>query len=47
MRPSLSCDARPTDGPDDLSQTRGREPAIHPDRVGVPSLHIHLLTFND
>ncbi|KAF8551446.1 hypothetical protein OG21DRAFT_1417982 [Imleria badia] len=30
---SLSRDARPSDGPDDFSPTRGREPAIHPDRV--------------
>jgi len=30
---SLSRDARPTDGPDDFSHTRGREPAAHPDRI--------------
>ncbi|KAF8126150.1 hypothetical protein EV363DRAFT_595678 [Boletus edulis] len=30
---SLSRDERPTDGPDDFSHTRGREPVIHPDRV--------------
>jgi len=32
-QPSRSRDARPADGPDDFSPTRGREPAIHPDRV--------------
>lgn len=32
-RTSLSREPRPFDGPDDISQTRGREPAVHPDRV--------------
>ena len=40
IRPaSLSRDARPADGPDDFSPTRGREPAVHPDRVRVPFSH--------
>ncbi|KAH7882855.1 hypothetical protein F5I97DRAFT_138503 [Phlebopus sp. FC_14] len=34
IRPSSqSRDTRPIDGPDDFSVTRGREPAVHPDRV--------------
>ncbi|KAF8837991.1 hypothetical protein BDN67DRAFT_1024804 [Paxillus ammoniavirescens] len=32
-RSSLSRDARPADGPDDFSPTRGREPVVHADRI--------------
>jgi len=32
-RSSQSRDARPADGPDDFSPTRGREPLVHPDRI--------------
>ncbi|EGO03164.1 hypothetical protein SERLA73DRAFT_69068 [Serpula lacrymans var. lacrymans S7.3] len=32
-RSSISTDTRPTDGPDDFSPTRGREPAVNADRV--------------
>ncbi|KAH0834908.1 hypothetical protein J3R83DRAFT_10554 [Lanmaoa asiatica] len=48
---SQSRDSRPTTNDlDDISHTRGREPAIHPDRVGLSSLHIpspNLLTLDD
>ncbi|KAI6142750.1 hypothetical protein BKA82DRAFT_1000164 [Pisolithus tinctorius] len=32
-RSSQSREPRPFDGPEDFSHTRGREPAVHPDRV--------------
>ncbi|KAF9218838.1 hypothetical protein BS17DRAFT_790517 [Gyrodon lividus] len=32
-RSSQSRDTRPIDGPDDFSPTRGREPAVHSDRI--------------
>ncbi|KAI6017157.1 hypothetical protein EDC04DRAFT_2902695 [Pisolithus marmoratus] len=32
-RSSQSREPRPYDGPDDFSSTRGREPAVHPDRI--------------
>ncbi|KIK82158.1 hypothetical protein PAXRUDRAFT_154419 [Paxillus rubicundulus Ve08.2h10] len=32
-RSSLSRDARPADGPDDFSPTRGREPVVHADSI--------------
>ncbi|KAG1733346.1 uncharacterized protein EDB91DRAFT_640281 [Suillus paluster] len=32
-RSSISSDPRPTDSPDDFASTRGREQAVHPDRM--------------